>query len=410
MQPRLSDSANGNDSPLALTADGFSGLGLDEPLVRAAREAQYVEPTPIQRAAIPLALAGRDLIACAQTGTGKTAAFSLPMLQRVSGRVDDIPVVRGLILTPTRELASQIGASLAIYGRHLELWHTVVFGGVGMGEQRRELRRGVDIVVATPGRLLDLLSRGALVLDAVDTFVLDEADRMLDMGFLPDVRRIIARLPAERQTLLFSATMPPDIVSLARTMLRDPAYATAPQTKAEAPQIEQVVHFVNRHEKWELLLKLLGQPGRGPTLVFSRTKHGARRLATFLQNRGVDADAIHGDKSQQARARALTSFRNHRLSVLVATDIAARGIDVAGISHVVNFDLPASPETYVHRIGRTGRAGARGVALSFCEPLERAHLHGIERLVGQPLSCGSGEARPPIKDTKRLRPKSWRRR
>jgi ATP-dependent RNA helicase RhlE len=393
-----------------LTADGFSSLGLDEPLLRAVRDAQYIEPTPIQRAAIPLALTGRDLIACAQTGTGKTAAFSLPMLQRVCGRVDNKPVVRGLILTPTRELATQIGASLEIYGRHLKLWHTVVFGGVSMREQRRELRQGVDILVATPGRLLDLLSRGDLALDAVDTFVLDEADRMLDMGFLPDVRRIIARLPAERQTLLFSATMPHDIIALARTMLRDPAYATTPHMEAESPQIEQVVHFVGRHEKRELLLKLLGQPGRGPTLVFSRTKHGASRLATFLQKRGVDADAIHGDKSQPARARALTSFRDHSVSVLVATDIAARGIDVAGISHVVNFDLPASPETYVHRIGRTGRAGARGVALSFCEPLERAHLHGIERLVGQRLACASGEARPPIRDTKRLRSRSRHRR
>ncbi len=360
----------------------FSALNLVSPLQRALAEAGYTKPTPIQEKAIGPALSGRDLFGCAQTGTGKTAAFALPILQRLDERAGENPRLRALVLAPTRELALQIGESFSTYGRHLELWHTVVHGGVSDKPQITELRRGVDLLVATPGRLLDLMNRGFVRLNEIEVFVLDEADRMLDMGFIHDVERIAKALPTERQTLLFSATMPPAILKLAQKLLRDPLKVSAATVAKPADKVEQVVHFVARRDKPDLLLEILRRPDCRSTLVFSRTKHGANRIAASLFKSGVSATAIHGGKSQGARTRALEGFRSGEVSVLVATDIAARGVDVAGITHVVNFDLPNEPETYVHRIGRTGRAGAGGTALSFCDEDERPYLADIERLIG----------------------------
>jgi ATP-dependent RNA helicase RhlE len=363
----------------------FDALGLVPELVRAVRDAGYGTPTPIQRDAIGPALAGRDIVGCAQTGTGKTAAFALPVLQRIDETAGDQPRIRALILSPTRELAAQIGESFATYGRHLDLWHTVVYGGVPENPQIRALARGVDILVATPGRLLDLWSRKYLRLDAVEIFVLDEADHMLDMGFLPDVRRIIAALPPRRQNLLFSATMPAEIRALADALLRDPVGIAVAPVSAPADNVEERLYFVDKADKRALLLELLRAPGFSRTLVFSRTKHGANRVAEFLEKAGIRAAAIHGNKSQGARTRALEAFKRGQLRVLVATDLAARGIDVDDVSHVVNFDLPNVPETYVHRIGRTARAGAAGIAISFCDVDEREFLPGIERLIGHHL-------------------------
>jgi len=364
----------------------FDSLGLCAPLLRALRDAGYDTPTPIQRDAIPPALAGRDILGCAQTGTGKTAAFSLPLLQRIDSTADDEPRVRALVVTPTRELAAQIGESIATYGKHLEeLWHTVIFGGVNEKPQLQELSRGVDVLVATPGRLLDLMNRGAVNLKDVEVFVLDEADRMLDMGFLPDVRRIVAKLPSKRQTLFFSATMPAEIQALAQSMLRDPVEVAVAPISSPAQRVEQFLYFVDKGNKRSLLAHLLATGDLGRTLVFSRTKHGANRVAEFLHKQGVSAAAIHGNKSQGARTRALDGFKRGDVQVLVATDIAARGIDVDGVRHVINFDLPDVPETYVHRIGRTARAGASGIALSFCDSEERDDLKQIERLLGAHL-------------------------
>jgi ATP-dependent RNA helicase RhlE len=362
----------------------FSDLGLAPDLLRSVREAGYERPTPIQREAIPPALAGRDLLGCAQTGTGKTAAFALPILQRLDARAGDKPVLRALVLTPTRELAIQIGDSLETYGKGLDLWHTVVFGGVSEKPQIEEMRRGVDMLVATPGRLLDLMQQGVIRLDTIEIFVLDEADRMLDMGFLPDVKRVIAKLPRERQTLFFSATMPPDIRQLADSLLRDPVSVAVTPVSSTVERIEQLVYFVEKGDKPRLLIDLLKKdPAIRHTLVFTRTKHGANRVVQQLEKAGLPAAAIHGNKSQGARERAMNGFRRGEIRLLVATDIAARGIDVEGISHVINFDLPNVPETYVHRIGRTGRAGAAGIALSFCDVEERAFLADIERLIKQ---------------------------
>ena len=364
----------------------FAQLGLLPELLRALTEARHHQPTPIQLQAIGPALAGRDIVGCAQTGTGKTAAFALPILQRLDDVADDEPKIRALVLAPTRELAAQIGASFATYGRHLDdLYHTVIFGGVPEGAQIRELRRGVDVLVATPGRLLDLLGRRLVDLRHVQMFVLDEADHMLDMGFLPDVRRVIAALPRKRQNLLFSATMPPEIRALAESLLHDPVSVGVEVVSKPIERIEEQLYLVAKADKPRLLLALLKDHAATRTLVFSRTKHGANRVAEFLERGGVRAAAIHGNKSQGARTRALEGFRTGDLRVLVATDIAARGIDVAGVSHVINFDLPEVPETYVHRIGRTARAGAAGVAMSFCDPGEHESLVGIERLIGHRL-------------------------
>jgi ATP-dependent RNA helicase RhlE len=367
--------------------NSFSELALIEPIERALRAENYTIPTPIQAAAIPPLLEGRDLLGCAQTGTGKTAAFALPILQRLAAdrRVAPKRGARVLVLAPTRELALQISDSFGVYGKHLGLSRAVVFGGVGQNPQVSALARGVDILVATPGRLLDLMGQGHVKLGALEVLVLDEADRMLDMGFIRDIRQIIATLPAKRQTLLFSATMPRDIAELADKMLRDPVKVsvTAPATTAE--NVDQWVLFVDRENKRSLLAEMLKDPAMTRTLVFTRTKHGANRVTEQLARMQVRAQAIHGNKSQGARQAALESFRSGHTRVLVATDIAARGIDVDGITHVVNFELPNEPESYVHRIGRTARAGARGIALSFCDREERTFLRDIERLTKTPL-------------------------
>jgi ATP-dependent RNA helicase RhlE len=366
----------------------FSDLALIEPIQRALAAEKYSTPTPIQTQAIPHLLAGRDLLGIAQTGTGKTAAFGLPILQRLFQ--DKTPAgpkgARALILTPTRELAIQIADSLRTYGRHLHLRHALVYGGVGQRPQVDSLARGVDILIATPGRLLDLMGQGHVRLGGLSVFVLDEADRMLDMGFIRDVRRIAATMPQRRQSMLFSATMPADIADLAGSMLHDPVKVAVTPVASTVELIDQRVLFVETANKRALLTAMLNDPGIGRALVFTRTKHGANRVAEQLERSRINAEAIHGDKAQNARQRALANFRSGRTRVLVATDIAARGIDIDGITHVINYELPNMPESYVHRIGRTARAGASGVALSFCGPDERAYLRDIERLTRRPLT------------------------
>jgi len=362
----------------------FHELGLAEPLLRAVREQGYQTPTPIQNQAIPQVLAGRDVLGCAQTGTGKTAAFALPILQRLAAG-KRVRAPRALIVAPTRELAVQIGDDLRAYGRHLPLTTTVIFGGVNQTRQVAALRAGTDILVATPGRLLDLLGQRHVWLSAVTVLVLDEADRMLDMGFLPDVRRIVAAVPAREQTLLFSATMPREIAGLADQLLRDPARVAVAPPASAAETVRQKVMMVAREDKTELLARMLADPALSRILVFTRTKHGADRLCRKLEQRRISAAAIHGNKSQNARQRALAGFRNGAVRVLVASDIAARGLDIDDVSHVINFDVPNEPETYVHRIGRTGRAGAAGEAVSLCSREERGFLRAIERTVGRSI-------------------------
>ena len=361
----------------------FADLRLAEPLLRAVASEGYTRATPIQAQAIPHALAGRDVMGCAQTGTGKTAAFALPILQRLSSqpRVAGETGVRCLVLCPTRELATQIGEGFRTYGRNVGLRHTVIFGGVGQDPQVRALRQGTDILVATPGRLLDLINQRLVDLRSVNVLVLDEADRMLDMGFIHDIRRILAVLPARRQTMLFSATLPTEIRSLAATLLRDPAVVQVAPASATADRIEQSVYFVDRQNKPALLAHLLGRMPASRVIVFSRTKHGADRVVRQLHTRGIRAEAIHGNKAQNARQRALQNFRTGATRILIATDIASRGIDIDGITHVVNYDLTHEPETYVHRIGRTARAGASGEAVSFCDAEEVPNLKAIERLM-----------------------------
>ena len=365
------------------TISSFSQLEIIEPIRRALSAEGYSVPTPIQAQAIPLLLAGRDLLGCAQTGTGKTAAFAIPILTRLAGspRREGLRGPRALVLAPTRELASQIGESFATYGRYLSLRHVVVFGGVGQKPQVDGIRRGAEILVATPGRLLDLMQQGHVRLDAVEALVLDEGDRMLDMGFIQPIRRIVAAVPRKRQTMLFSATLPPDIVALASGMLNNPATVSVTPTASTAEKVSQWVLHVQSNSKRGLLSEVLRDRAMARVLVFTRTKHGANRVAEHLNRGGVcTAEAIHGNKSQSARERALAGFKKGSVRVLVATDIASRGIDVDGITHVINFELPNEPESYVHRIGRTGRAGAAGVALSFCDPSERTFLRDIERL------------------------------
>jgi ATP-dependent RNA helicase RhlE len=367
----------------------FRELPLSERVQQNLAGLGYTSPTPIQQQAIPHVAAGRDLIAIAQTGTGKTAAFSLPLLERLAKpQATPSPrrMIRALILTPTRELASQIADSLADYGKGLGLTHTVIFGGVGHEPQRQVLRRGVDILVATPGRLLDLMSERIVDFSGIEFFVLDEADRMLDMGFIHDVKRVIAALPKKRQTLLFSATLPEDIRSLAKNILIDPVSVavTPPSTTVEA--IEQTVTFIPQAQKRALLVHLVKQPQVTRALVFTRTKHGANRMADVLVGAGVMAMAIHGNKSQSARERALDGFKDGSVRVLVATDLAARGIDVDAVSHVVQVDLPEVPEQYVHRIGRTARAGKSGVAWAFCAEDERDLLRAIERTIRKQIA------------------------
>jgi len=364
----------------------FQDLALAEPIRRALTEEGYTAPTPIQAQAIPHLLAGRDLLGIAQTGTGKTAAFALPILQRLAAEHSPMPArktARCLVLTPTRELALQIRDSFRAYGRHLALRATVIFGGVGQEPQVAAMIRGVDVLVATPGRLLDLVGQGHVRLDRVETFVLDEADRMLDMGFIHDVKKIVAMLPSQRQTLLFSATMPLDIARLAAAILDAPVRVEVTPAASTVERTEQLVMFVERADKRALLCAILRDPAFARVLVFTRTKHTANRLAEQLVRAGFGAEAIHGNKSQGARQRALEEFRAGAVRVLVATDIAARGIDIDAISHVVNYELPNVPEIYVHRIGRTARAGAAGAAISLCDSEERAYLKDIERLIGR---------------------------
>jgi len=366
----------------------FSELGLAEPIQRALINRNHVTPTPIQARAIPELLAGRDVLGIAQTGTGKTAAFALPILHRLSQKrgAGGRRSPRALVLAPTRELAIQINDEFRAYGKDLHLRQTVIMGGVGQRPQINALSRGVDILVATPGRLLDLMNQRQLVLDAVEFFVLDEADRMLDMGFVRDVRKIAAALPKKRQTLLFSATMPAAIARLSGEILADPVRIEVTPQATPIERLEQGVYHVDAGGKVALLASLLDDPAMSRVLVFARTKHRANRVAEKLGKGGVAAEAIHGNKSQAARQRALKRFRAGDARVLVATDIAARGIDVDGVSHVINFELPNEPESYVHRIGRTARAGAGGIALSFCDPSERGYLRDIERLIRRRLT------------------------
>jgi ATP-dependent RNA helicase RhlE len=379
-----------------LTISSFDTLALSEPLQRALQAEGHTTPTPIQAQAIPLLLDGRDLMGIAQTGTGKTAAFSLPLLEKLS-QSGGHPVPkspRALILAPTRELAVQIGASLKAYGRHLKLKHAVILGGVGQGPQVSALHRGIDILVATPGRLIDLMDQGHVKLDRVTFLVLDEADRMLDMGFIRDVRRIVGKLPKTRQSLLFSATMPADVAELAKEMLHQPERIDVSPKAVTVDRIDQRVYHVPASGKRALLAELLQSPDMDRVIVFTRTKRGADRVAGDLGKAGIVAEALHGNKSQNARQRALDTFRQGRARVLVATDIAARGIDVADVSHVVNYELPNEPESYVHRIGRTARAGTSGIAVSFCDASERDFLRDIERLTKRRLTVAGGEAPP----------------
>ena len=376
----------------------FSELGLAEPLQRALIKRDHKTPTPIQARAIPEVLAGRDVLAIAQTGTGKTAAFALPLLHRLAGtkKGGRGRAPRALVLAPTRELAIQIAGEFRAYGVHLRLRLATIFGGVGQGPQVDALARGVDILVATPGRLLDLMGQRRVNLGRVEHFVLDEADRMLDMGFVPDVRRIVAALPTVRQSLMFSATMPTEVARLTSDFLRDPVRVGVTPQATPVERIRQSVFHVPTAGKRRLLTEILDDPALSRVLVFARTKHGADRLATQLGRSGVAAEAIHGNKSQGGRQRALERFRRGEARVLVATDIAARGIDVDDISHVINYELPDTPESYVHRIGRTARAGADGIAYSFCDAGERNSLGQIERLIRQELTVvGDGPAPAP---------------
>ena len=362
----------------------FEQLNLIEPILKALKTEGYTTPTPIQEQAIPIVLAGRDLLGCAQTGTGKTAAFAIPMLQlmhqaKVAG--NSVKGIKALILTPTRELAIQIDESFAAYGKHIDLKHLVIFGGVSQGPQTNALRNGVDILIATPGRLLDLIEQRYINLSQIQLFVLDEADRMLDMGFIHDVKRIITKIPAKRQTLFFSATMPVEIAKLSNSILHNPAKVEVTPVSSTAETIQQSMFFVEKENKKHLLIHLLKDKAIQSALVFTRTKHGADKVVKELSRAGIGAEAIHGNKSQNARQRALGNFKSGQTRVLVATDIAARGIDVDNLSHVINFELPNVPETYVHRIGRTGRAGASGIAFSFCDMEEKEFLRDIQKLI-----------------------------
>ncbi len=364
----------------------FKELHIIEPILKALEEQGYTEPTPIQVQSIPILLRGKDLLGCAQTGTGKTAAFAIPILQHLY--LDKINnkgerKIKALVVTPTRELAIQIADSFSIYGQYTGIKNTVVFGGVKQAAQTQALKRGVDVLVATPGRLLDLMEQGYISLKDIEYSVLDEADRMLDMGFIHDIRKIIAKLPAKRQSLFFSATMPPDIIKLSQKILGNPEKVSVQPEQATAEKVEQAVYFVSKKGKTKLLIHLLQTEPIDSVLIFSRTKHGANKIARLLEKAKIKAEVIHSNKSQASRQRALGNFKSGLTKVLVATDIAARGIDVHNISYVINYDLPNISETYIHRIGRTGRASASGIALSFCDTEERAYLRDIEKLIGQ---------------------------
>jgi len=390
----------------------FTSLNLIEPILKAVQEEGYTSPTPIQEEAIPLALEGRDLLGCAQTGTGKTAAFAIPILQILSQtRINEKKrKIRSLILTPTRELAIQIGESFNAYGRYTNVTNTVIFGGVNQNTQVKILQGSVDVLVATPGRLLDLVSQGFISLNNVEILVLDEADRMLDMGFSHDVKKIIAMVPQKRQTLFFSATMPPEIVKLSSTILHHPTKISVTPVSSTVDIINQCVYFVDKGNKNSLLLDILKDKNIKTALVFTRTKHGADKVVKILLKNNITAEAIHGNKAQNARQRALNNFKAQTTRVLVATDIAARGIDVDDLEYVINFEMSNIPETYVHRIGRTGRAGAKGTAISFCDAEEKSYLRDVEKLIGKKIKVIDNHPFPlmdnnPVKEKKQPRPK-----
>ncbi len=366
----------------------FTDLGIVEPILKALQDQGYTQPTPIQEQSIPTLLNGHDLLGCAQTGTGKTAAFSIPILQHLYNNQcakQRVRTIKSLIVTPTRELAIQIGDSLKTYGKYTGLKNTVIFGGVKQGAQTQVLKRGVDILVATPGRLLDLINQGYITLKHIESFVLDEADRMLDMGFIHDIRKILALLPVKRQSLFFSATMAPDIIKLSGKILGNPKKVMVKPQQTTAEKVEQSVYFVNKPNKTKLLVHILNSEPNESVLIFSRTKHGANKIVKILDRSRIKAAAIHGNKSQASRQRALQDFKSGRSNILVATDIAARGIDVEELSLVINYDLPNIPETYVHRIGRTGRANASGSAFSFCDQEEVAYLRDIQKLIAKKI-------------------------
>ncbi len=365
-------------------------MGIISPILQALEEQGYSHPTPIQTQAIPIILNRKDILGCAQTGTGKTAAFAIPIIQllqfqKTQTNYQNTNGFKTLILTPTRELAIQIGESFIAYGKHIDIKHVVIFGGVSQHNQVKALQKGIDIVIATPGRLIDLMQQGFVNLNSINTFVLDEADRMLDMGFVQDVKRIIAKLPEKKQTLFFSATMPPVIQQLANSILKQPEMVKVSPVSSTADTITQKVFFVEKDNKKSLLVHLLKDPTIKSALVFTRTKHGANKVAEHLTKSGIRTQAIHGNKSQNARQEALTNFKTGKNRILVATDIAARGIDIDELSHVINFELPNIPETYVHRIGRTGRAGFSGIALSFCDLEEKMYLRDIHKVIGKTI-------------------------
>lgn len=366
----------------------FKELGVNAPLLKALKDKGYESPTQIQEQAIPIVLKGRDLLGSAQTGTGKTAAFALPIIQKIDeteGHIKGRPLIRALIVTPTRELAIQINDNIEAYSKYTKLKHAVIFGGVKQRQQVSKLRNGVHILVATPGRLLDLIGQGLISLSDVNLFVLDEADRMLDMGFIHDIRKLLKLLPHKRQNLFFSATMPDPIVDLSHKILQNPSKVAVDPTSSAADTVSQKVYFTNRTTKKDLLLHLLEDDDMDQVLVFSRTKHGADKLARFLSKAGVNTRAIHGDKSQNQRQDALSRFKDGKTHVLVATDIAARGIDISKLKFVINYDIPNEPETYVHRIGRSGRAGEEGMAISISEPEENVFIRQIEKLIDQKI-------------------------
>lgn len=395
----------------------FENLNLIDPILSALKAEGYTEPTPIQAKAIPIVLKGTDLLGCAQTGTGKTAAFSIPVLQLMSKNKEQPQgkrPIRTLILTPTRELAIQIGESIANYGKNLPIRHRVIFGGVKQHAQVSSLKQGVDILVATPGRLLDLMNQGYVKLNQIEFFILDEADRMLDMGFIHDVKKIIAKLPQKRQSLFFSATMPKEIVRLSDNILTNPSKVEVTPVSSTAETINQVIYFVDKGNKRNLLKEVINDKNIERALVFTRTKHGADKVAKYLTKNDIYAQAIHGNKSQNQRQNALNSFKDNKTRVLVATDIAARGIDIDELTHVFNFELPNVPESYVHRIGRTGRAGANGIAISFCDALERKYLKDIQKLIGKSIPVEKNHSFPLLDENppepKKNQPRPKRRR
>lgn len=385
----------------------FEELNLIHPILKALKEEGYETPTPIQEKAIPAMLQKRDILGCAQTGTGKTAAFAVPALQLLSRENDrnngngrnnhnGRRKIKCLIVTPTRELAMQIGESFRNYGKYLHLKHTVIFGGIKQYIQTRQLKKGVDILIATPGRLLDLMNQRYIDLKDIQIFTLDEADRMLDMGFIHDIKKIISKLPEKKQSLFFSATMPPPIIALTKNLLKDPVRVEVAKTSCAAEKVDQKIYHVDKHDKKSLLLHVLKEPQIKSALVFTRTKFGADKVARHINKAGIEAEAIHGNKSQNYRQRTLKKFKNKNIKILVATDIAARGIDINELSHVINYEIPNVPEDYVHRIGRTGRAGSEGIALSFCDINERRYVKSVERLINRQIEVISDH---PFKST-----------